>query len=369
MTKLADKRVAIIGTGATSIQCVPRTAQYAKHLYVFQRTPSSVDERGNKPTDPQWWKTLQPGWQKERRENFAGILAGQPFDVDLVSDGWTDIFRNLTSVMTQTDGPTTIDGIGRMVEIADMRKMNAVRQRVDDTVRDPEVAEKLKPYYRQMCKRPTFNDEYLPAFNQDNVTLVDVSESKGVDRITPKGVVANGVEYEVDCIIYASGFEITTKFERRLGLQVHGRGGVSLFDHWRDGIKSLHGFTTRDFPNWFHIGMSQNAFSVNMTQMFDEQAQHIAYLIKETIERGATTIEPSAEGQQAWCDLIAGFGAMTAALGFFESCTPGYYNNEGQGNGGLSSGVYAAGINAFNKLLVDWREEGNLDGMELDRQP
>src|SRR5205823_4952269 len=139
------------------------------------------------------------------------------------------------------------------------------------TVTRPDAAEALKPYYRQMCKRPTFNDEYLPAFNQDNVTLVDVSESKGIDRITKKGVVANGVEYEVDCIIFASGFEITTKFERRLGLSIHGRDGVSLFDHWGDGIKSLHGFTTRGFPNWFYIGMSQNAFSVNMTQMFDEQ--------------------------------------------------------------------------------------------------
>ncbi|MGH7806285.1 MAG: flavin-containing monooxygenase [Candidatus Binatia bacterium] len=369
LTKLADKRVAVIGTGATAIQCVPRTAEYAKHLYVFQRTPSSVDERGNKPTDPEWWESLQPGWQKERRENFAGILAGQPFDVDLVSDGWTDIFRNLMSVTRTVDGPTTIDGIGRMVELADFKKMNSVRRRVDNTVTNPDVAEKLKPYYRQMCKRPTFNDEYLPAFNQDNVTLVDVSDSKGVDRVTKNGVVANGVEYEVDCIIYASGFEITTKFERRLGLAVNGRNGVSLFDHWRDGIKSLHGFTTRDFPNWFHIGMSQNAFSVNMTQMFDEQAQHIAFLIAETIDRGATTIEPSEEGQQAWCDVIAGFGAVTAALGFFESCTPGYYNNEGQsGSGGLGSGVYAAGINAFNKLLVEWREQRDLDGMELDRQ-
>jgi cyclohexanone monooxygenase len=365
MTGLADKRVAIIGTGATSIQCVPRTAKYAQHLYVFQRTPSSVDERGNKPTDPEWWKTLQPGWQKERRENFAGILAGQQFEEDLVNDGWTDIFRNMTADLQA--GGSILD-LGKAVELADFRKMNSIRQRVDKVVSNEETAEKLKPYYRQMCKRPTFNDEYLPAFNQDNVTLVDVSESKGVDRITPKGVVANGVEYEVDCIIFASGFEITTRLDRRMGLQINGRDGVSLFDHWGDGIKSLHGFTTRDFPNWFHIGMSQNAFSVNMTQMFDEQAQHIAYLIKETIERGATTIEPSEAGQQQWCDLIASFGAMTAALGFFESCTPGYYNNEGQGQGGLSSGVYAAGINSFNQLLVDWRNQGDLEGMELDRQ-
>ena len=364
MTGLNDKRVAIIGTGATAIQCVPRVAADAKELFVFQRTPSSVDRRGNAPTDPEWWKTLGPGWQRARRDNFGAIVAGMSFDEDLVNDGWTDIFRNVMR-MPKSDTPLSGPEIAEIMELADFKKMNQIRQRVDEAVDDPDTAEALKPYYRQFCKRPTFNDEYLPAFNRPNVTLVDVSDAKGVERITPTGVVANGTEYEVDCIIYASGFEITTDFRRRLGLEVHGREGVSLFDHWAGGLKTLHGFSTRDFPNWFYIGISQNALSVNMTAMFDEQARHIAYVIAETQRRGATTVEPTDEAQAAWVELIGSL--QIVSNGYFESCTPGYYNNEGQLDHRPGAGVYTPGINAFNALLEQWRAAGAMEGLELDR--
>ena len=363
MTKLGDKRVAIIGTGATAIQAVPRVAQDAQHLYVFQRTPSSVDLRGNRPTDPEWWQSLQPGWQRERRDNFGGILAGQEFEVDLVNDAWTDIFKHVMRP-PKSDGPLTPQQMAELMEIADFKKMNQIRERVETTVEDPGTAEALKPYYRQFCKRPTFNDEYLPAFNQDNVTLVDVSEAKGVERITPRGVVANGQEYEVDCIIYATGFEITTQFKRRLGLEINGRDGQSLYDYWAGGFKTLHGFSTRGFPNWFYIGVSQNALSVNMTQMFDEQARHISYIIAETQRRGGTTVEPTQEAQDEWVNLINSFTQM--GMAFSESCTPGYYNNEGAPRT-ATTGVYLPGINAFNRLLEDWRAQGDMKGLEIDR--
>jgi cyclohexanone monooxygenase len=365
MTGLADKRVAIIGTGATAIQCVPRVARDAGHLYVFQRTPSSVDWRGNKPTDPEWWESLGPGWQRERRENFGAMAAGHPVEVDLIDDGWTHIFKHVVSSPKGPDRPKTKEERNRVVELADFRQMNRLRQRVEETVGDAATAESLKPYYRQMCKRPTFNDEFLDCFNRDNVTLVDVSESRGVERITPTGVVANGVEYEVDCIIYATGFEISSDFRRRLGIEINGRDGRSLFDHWADGLKTLHGFTTRGFPNWFYIGVSQNAFSVNMTSMFDDQARHIAYLIAETRRRGATTIEPTEDGVDGWLEVINGF--RVGGVSFLESCTPGYYNNEGHTKAGSGFfGAYTPGTNAFNQLLEEWRGRGELAGMELD---
>jgi cyclohexanone monooxygenase len=189
-----------------------------------------------------------------------------------------------------------------------------------------------------------------------------VSEAKGVERITPKGVVANGTEYEVDCIIYASGFEITTQFKRRIGFDITGRGGVSLFDHWAENMRTFHGFTTRGFPNWFYVGISQNAISVNMTAMFDEQARHIAYLIRETKARGAATVEPTQEAQDEWVRTIESLRVMST--GFLEACTPGYYNDEGQGNG-PRHGVYTPGLNAFNALLEQWRAEGSMAGMDL----
>src|SRR5262245_14143392 len=217
LTKLSDKRVAVISTGATAIQCVPFVGEYARQLYVFQRSPSSVDLRGNKPTDPAWAKTLKPGWQRARRENFNNIFAGVPVEEDLVSDGWTDIFRNLgvgiignPEKKTQKAAPQSPSQMALMAEVVDFQKMNSIRSRVDQTVTDPATAEALKPWYRQFCKRPTFNDEYLPTFNRPNVKLIDTSATQGVERITRAGVVANGVEYSVDCIIFATGFEVGT---------------------------------------------------------------------------------------------------------------------------------------------------------------
>jgi cyclohexanone monooxygenase len=364
MTGLADKTVAVIGTGASAIQCVPRLARDAQHVYVFQRTPSSVDFRRNRPTDPEWWSSLEPGWQRERRENFDAVSVGRRVEVDLVDDGWTDIFRSISSPKGDAR-PRTKEERDLVVELSDFRKMEEIRHRVDDTVHDPTTAELLKPYYRVMCKRPTFNDEYLACFNRANVTLVDVSDSKGVERITERGVVANGREHPVDLIVYASGFESSPDVRRRTGVDVIGRDGVHLADQQAKGFKTLHGFCTRGFPNWFSIGVSQNAFSVNMTSMFDDQARHIAYIVSEAIRRGARSIEPTDEGQDAWVALIGSFRA--GGVGFLSSCTPGYYNNEGMpaGTGNSFLGAFAPGITAFNRLLEDWRATSDLDGLEL----
>ena len=370
LTKLADKRVAIIGTGATAIQCVPYVGQHAKQLYVFQRTPSSVDLRGNKPTDSDWYRELAPGWQRARRENFAAVLAGQSFGEDLVADGWTDIARRIgLSLMNrrQDAGNLDMEEVGLRSEIADFQKMNEIRARVDETVQDNGTAEKLKPWYRQFCKRPTFNDEYLDTFNLPNVELIDVSETKGVERITENAVIANGKSYEVDCIIYATGFEITTSAHRRVDFDTLGRDGLSLYDHWQDGFRTLHGLSAHHFPNWFTIGINQNGLSPNMTAMFDDQAVHVSYIIDEVIKRGKSVIEPTADAESAWVEEIVRLaGEGTGAAEFLEACTPGYYNREGQGRRNLQSSPYAPGINAFNDLLAKWREDGTLAGMTLE---
>jgi cyclohexanone monooxygenase len=364
---LADKRVAIIGTGATAIQCVPHVGKHAKQLFVFQRTPSSVDFRGNKPTDPGWVKSLKPGWQRARRENFNDVVTGRPFEVDLVSDAWTDIFRNLQSMTpVGADKERTLAQAEELAEIADFQKMNQVRSRVDAEVKDARVAEALKPWYRQFCKRPTFNDEYLATFNRPNVTLVDTSETAGVQRITPRGVVANGALYAVDCIIFATGFEISSAPKRRVGFDILGRDGQSLFDYWKDGLRTLHGFSSHGFPNWFFIGISQNGISVNMTSMFDDQARHVAYIIQEAAKRGAQTVEVSAAAEAAWVKTIRDLALTNTS--FADACTPGYYNNEGKFGstpGTLSGEVYAPGANAFNALLAEWRAKGGLAGLEL----
>ncbi len=367
LTKLADKRVAVIGTGATAIQCVPFVGKHAKQLYVFQRTPSSVDVRGNKPTDPEWAQSLKPGWQRERRENFNNLVIGVPVDEDLVNDGWTDIFRNLgiAAKKTHRAAQLTKRQGAMLMEIADYQKMNGIRARVDQTVTDSATADALKPWYRQFCKRPTFNDDYLPTFNRPNVKLIDTSASQGVERITKTGVVANGVEYEVDCIIYATGFEVGTAWTRRAGYEIIGMDGVTLTDYWKDGVKTYHGFSSHGFPNCFVLGMSQNGASVNLTSVLDDQAQHVGYIIKQIRDRGLRYSHPTEKAQEEWVAEIKRLAVVAA--NFLQNCTPGYYNNEGHFEPGVGFGAnsYAPGINAFNALMAKWREKGDLEGLEL----
>jgi cyclohexanone monooxygenase len=371
LDKLADKRVALVGTGATGVQLVPFLGRYAEHLYVFQRTPSSVDVRGNEPTDPEWAKSLRPGWQKERQRNFHrwSPFEGVVFDQsDLVCDFWTELGRNMTARIAAADDPAslTLEQIMEIREEEDYKVMERLRRRVAELVDDPMTAEALKPYYRFLCKRPCSNDEYLPTFNRANVTLVDVSAGKGVERATEKGLVANGVEYEVDCIIYASGFEISTEISRRYAIDaIEGRDGLSLFDHWRDSYKTLHGITTRGFPNQFFTGFIQGGVSANTTAMFEQQTEHIAYIISEALARGAVTVEPSHEGQDSWVRTIR--EAAIDNSQFEVTCTPGYYNNEGGGGGeGIRSFLgepYGPGFYAFDDLLKEWRAKGDLDGL------
>ena len=363
--KLADKRVAIIGTGATAIQCVPYLGRYAQQLTVFQRTPSSVDVRGNRPTDPLWARSLQPGWQRRRMDNFNILVGGGHQDEDLVADGWTDIIRNLAAILPVTRAETAApEEMARMMELADFKKMNEVRARVDAVVHDRATAEALKPWYRQFCKRPTFNDDYLPTFNRANVKLVD-TRGQGVEAITEKGLVYDGVEYEVDCIIFATGFEVGTAYTRRAGFEVYGRDGMPLTDHWANGMKTLHGFYSHGFPNCFHLGLTQNALTANFPHMLEEQAQHVAELVRTAMQRQAQCIEPTAEGEADWVATIKAKALLNEQ--FLVECTPGYYNNEGKpGPGrGLQGEQYGGGPVEFYDLVRQWRANGEMKGLAI----
>jgi cation diffusion facilitator CzcD-associated flavoprotein CzcO len=364
LTGLKDKRVAIIGTGATAVQCIPHLGAGAKQLFVFQRTPSSIDVRNDRDTDPEWVKSLKPGWQKERMENFNVLVSGGIAEVDLVNDGWTEIIRNLL-ILAQADRAAlgSPEAIAATMEIADFQKMNQIRARVDSIVKDKATAEALKPWYRQFCKRPCFHDDYLPTFNRPNVKLID-TQGKGVDAITENGVVFGGVEYPVDCIIYATGFEVGTSYTRRSGYDLIGRGGLPLSDKWENGLRSYYGLHSRSFPNCFIMGGGQSGFTANYPHALDEQSKHIAYIVTEMKNRGIATIEPTQEAEEEWVQAIIKAARINEK--FQESCTPGYYNNEGKPNPkALQNTNYGYGPVAFFKLLEDWRADGTFKGMEL----
>ncbi len=365
LTGLRGKRIGIIGTGATAVQCVPHVGEMAEHLYVFQRTPSSIDVRGNRPTDPEWMKSLEPGWQQHRIDNFSILVSGGFQDVDLVSDGWTEIIRNLSGMVARSGGlGGSPEELAAKVELADFQKMEQIRARVDSLVDDPVTAEALKPYYRQFCKRPCFHDDYLPTFDRPNVTLVD-TQGKGVERITEGGVVVDGKEYEVDCLIYATGFEVGTDYTRRAGCEIFGREGLALSSKWADGVSTFHGLVSRGFPNCFFMGGMQSGLTPNFTELYSEQSQHIAYIVKHALKHGVRTIETSEEAEADWVRMILGSAKSRGA--FQQACTPGYYNNEGKpGEGpGWFGGNYSGGAPAFFKILREWRAKGDLQGLEL----
>ncbi len=364
LTGLRGKRVGIIGTGATAVQCVPHVSAAADQLFVFQRTPSSIDVRNDRDTDPEWAASLRPGWHRERMENFNTLVSGGFQEVDLVNDGWTEIIRNLL-VMVRTDENADLssEALAKTMELADFQKMEQIRARVDSVVDDLKTAEALKPYYRQFCKRPCFHDDYLKAFNRDSVTLVD-TKGQGVTRVTEKGVVVDGVEYELDCLIFATGFEVGTDYSRRSGYPLYGRDGLSLTDKWADGVLTFHGMHTRGFPNCFIISNVQSGFTVNFPHALSEQSQHLAYIIKHALDNGFECIEASEEAEAEWVETI--ISLSRDSLGFLEECTPGYYNNEGKpGERNGQNGFYGGGSVAFFKILDDWRAAGGLKGLEL----
>jgi cyclohexanone monooxygenase len=364
LTGLRGKRVGIIGTGATAVQCVPHLGAAAEHLYVFQRTPSSIDVRANRPTDPEWAQRLEPGWHQRRMDNFNILVSGGFQDEDLVNDGWTDIIRKLLfMVQHDQDGAVSRDGIGKTLELADFQKMEQIRARVDAIVQNRDTAESLKPYYRQFCKRPCFHDEYLDTFNRPNVTLVD-TKGRGLERITPTGVVVAGVEYELDCLIYATGFEVGTEYTRRAGYELYGRNGVSLTQYWAGGVRTLHGMHSRGFPNCFIMGNQQTGFTVNYPHMLNEQSKHIAYILRHAIDHDVATVEVSEAAEAEWVATIVRLAVL--AQQFLEDCTPGYYNNEGKpGERSGQNGFYGGGSVEFFRILREWRDTGELQGLEL----
>jgi cyclohexanone monooxygenase len=366
MEKLADKRVGIIGTGATAVQCVPHLAKACKELYVFQRTPSSVDIRNNHPIDPEWFKEIAtPGWQQRWLENFTENQTGSITKEDLVNDGWTDLSKRVRSKIIglppEEMNPT---GMMRAYEDADFEKMEEIRARVNTIVAEEDTAEHLKAWYGQLCKRPCFHDEYLRAYNEPGTHLID-TDGQGVEKITDKGIVVDGKEYGVDCIIYASGFEVGTEYQRRNGYETVGRDGLTLSDYWKDGMRTKHGTHVHGFPNLFIIQATQGANLIsNYPHNLTEAGNTVALMVKHAQENQNREIEVSKQAEEDWLTLLQNSTPMM--IGSLE-CTPGYYNNEGHGWGeGVARAVgYPGGPVEYFKYLKKWRTDGNFEGIEF----
>jgi cation diffusion facilitator CzcD-associated flavoprotein CzcO len=360
MDKLADKRVGVIGTGATAVQVVPQVAAVAKELYVFQRTPGAVGVRNQQPTDVEWFQSLEPGWQRERIINFTQAVTGTQPEVDLVADGWTEMLW----VDTQKGAATEEEAAE--LERIDFEAMETIRRRVVEVVEDPDTAEKLKPYWGKHCKRVCFHDDYLPAFNRPNVHLVDTA-GRGVDAMTARGPVVDGVEYPVDLLIYASGFEVTTDLHHRLGFDPVGRNGVALSERWAKGAHTLHGVLASGFPNMLLISLVQGGFGTNFSHLLSESAKHVAHILEACVEQGIVEIEPEEAAEEEWLSVLLGIGMGNAR--YFQSCTPSFYNSEQQAIDARAARnlTYTGSLLDYVGYLERWRDNPDFTGVRTRR--
>jgi cyclohexanone monooxygenase len=364
LTKLSDKRVAVIGTGITALGVVPRVAASAQQLTVFQRTASQVHPRENGPTDPDWFAALPKGWQRKRMASFD-TFAFDRLPVDChVEDGWTDFVHYQNDAVAELGPAPSPEDVGDALERSDYEWNEMVRDRIESVVTDPVTAEKLKAWYRTGCKRPGFSDEYLPAFNLPHVSVVDVSVDS-IERVTPRGIVSGGKEHEFDCIIYATGFESGKSWTDKAGYDVVGRDGALLSEKFANGMRTHWGVLSNGFPNLFFLGLTQTGGVGNFVRLVVEQVDHVAGILELARQQGVVTVEPSKKVEDEFNDVL---DAQVDARGpFLNACTPGNYNNEGKTRNrlnSLASGIYLPGTEFF-QWVEDWLQDGTFAGYEV----
>jgi cyclohexanone monooxygenase len=334
--ELKGKRIGIIGTGATAVQAIPELAKIAKELYVFQRTPSSVDVRDQRATTEEEriaWAD-EPGWARARRARFAKISAGRTAmraNDDYLS-GKVAEFKE----RKQYERMLSPEELIQKQLDANFRIMEQIRARVDAIVKDPKTAAALKPYYPYGCKRPTFHDEYLPAFNLPHVHLVDTAPL-GVTRINEQGVVHDGVDYPLDVLVYATGFQwmATSTFN-----MITGRDGRTLKQKWEEeGTKTFLGLHSQGFPNLFIVsGPQGGGGSFNFTDAIEAHGDYIVWMLETLRERGAGVVDVRKEPEEAYAEHCRQADIGTAPL---RDCIS-YYNGHGDAEPG-SLAYYGGG--------------------------
>jgi cation diffusion facilitator CzcD-associated flavoprotein CzcO len=330
LSGLKDKVVGIIGTGASAVQIIPRVGKAAKELYVFQRTPSAIDIRDDIPTDPAWAAALKPGWQAERLEkHMRGPVLTEQQKADLAA--------------------LPRDEKIRRQENQNIEHQMRIHARVDEIVKDKATAEALKPWYMHRCKRPCYDDEYLPAFNLPNVHLVDTN-GKGIVEISENGPVFEGREYPVDVLIYATGFEVQVT---GIYNDIRGADGLELNEKYADGMRTVFGIHSAGYPNLFIMGGYQASFQFNLTFMLRTQGEHIAECIRYVRDHGYSTIDAKPETEQWWVDEVIRHRGKTNRN---KECTPGYYNFEGESNR-RQDGNYNGGFYQYSTHLKEVKQD------------
>jgi len=387
LVKLRGKRVAIIGTGATAIQIVPELAKWAEHVYVVQRTPSYVGVRNQTETDPEHWAniTREKGWQEKRRITFdAYVSNSEGYGPDVIDDGWTHtpagsgFLGSKSKIVALNEVEEHIKELHEL----DFPRTELLRKRVDEIVEDEGTAEKLKAWYGSWCKRPSFHDEYLQAFNKPNVTLID-TDGKGLDGFTENGVLFKGIEYEIDALILATGFTFGMSLDpsEKLAATIKGRNGLSMKDYWHSADSgTLLGVALPGFPNVFSYFGRGSGATWNFTSVVETQAALITSIMKQAQKQAGpgqrVVIEASKEGESQYGQEVA---KRTTWFSVMPTCTPGYFNGEGAAafegqvpkteeqlvNEGKKM-AWGTGPMDYKEMTEDYAARGDLKGFTIE---
>ena len=310
----AGKRVGIIGTGSSAIQSIPIIAEEAEHLTVFQRTPNFSVPAGNQPLDPELERAIKAdyaGFRELNRTVPTGFGARYPAYED------SALGVDEATLKDRLEEHWELGGLLFLRAFADLgldRAANDVaaefiRGKIREIVHDPATAELLCPDNVVGCKRLCADTNYFATFNRSNVDLVDVSENP-IEEISPRGVITGGVEYELDCLIFATGFDAMTG--ALLGVDIRGRDGLKLKDKWAEGPRTYLGLNVSGFPNLFTItGPGSPSVLSNMIQSIEQHVEFIGDAIGYMDAHKFRSIEAQPEAEDAWVGLVSAIADMT----------------------------------------------------------
>jgi cation diffusion facilitator CzcD-associated flavoprotein CzcO len=302
------KRVGVIGTGSTGIQLVPEVARDAAHTYVFQRTANFSVPNANRPLDPEIerdWKARYAERREVQRRSMLGVAIppGERAANEVPDD---EVRRTLQERWEHGGGmPVLLSFKDLLVdEAANAKAAEFVRDKIRETVRDPSVAELLVPRaYPIGAKRLCQDEGYFETFNRDDVTLVDI-RSAPIEEITATGIRTAGGEYEVDAIVFATGFDALTG--ALLAIDIRGRDGLTLTEAWGGGPRSYLGLMVAGFPNLFTVtGPGSPSVLSNMVVSIEQHVEWIADCIAALRDRGVDRIEATPAAQEAWMEHVA----------------------------------------------------------------
>lgn len=305
----SDKRVGIIGTGSSGIQAIPILAEQAGHLHVFQRTPQYAIPSRNKPMDKDEELEVKANYKafRDKIYRLPGAVL-RPENVKSVTEVSPEEIDEIMEKAWQRGGTGYLRAFSDLMENEEKNQVASqfAKKKIREIVKDPEVLEMLMPDYPIGCKRIVLDTEYFQTYNRDNVTLVDVGDHP-IEEITEKGIVTNGVEYELDCIIFATGYDAMTGALTRI--DIRGRNGASVKETWKDGPQAFLGLAVNGFPNMFTIcGPGSPSVLANVVTHIEQNVEWVTDCMAYMRDNGKISAEVTREAELEWSAHVAELG-------------------------------------------------------------